>query len=38
MAVVALQGRPANGWLEWKDAKGRTLDDVKRQAIATPNQ
>ncbi|WP_231374739.1 MULTISPECIES: GIY-YIG nuclease family protein [unclassified Polaromonas] len=38
MAAVALQGRSANGWLEWKNAKGRTLDDVKRQAIATPNQ
>lgn len=35
MAATALQGRSANGWMEWKDAKGRTLDEVKRQPIAT---
>lgn len=35
MAAVALQGRSANGWMEWKDAKGRTLDEVKRQSIST---
>ena len=34
MAATALQGRSANGWFEWKDAKGRTLDEVKRQAVA----
>ena len=34
MAAVALQGRSANGWVEWKDAKGKTLDEVKRQAVA----
>ena len=34
MAAVALQGRSANGWFEWKDASGRTLDEVKRQAVA----
>lgn len=34
MAAVALQGRSANGWVEWKDAKGRTLDEVKRQTVA----
>jgi hypothetical protein len=33
MAAIALQGRSANGWLEWKDAKGRILDEVKRQAV-----
>ncbi len=38
MAAVALQGRSANGWMEWKDAKGRTLNDVKRQSIATSSQ
>ncbi len=32
MAAVALTGRTANGWLEWKTADGRTLDAVKRQA------
>lgn len=37
MAAVALQGRSANGWMEWKDTKGRTLDEVKRQSIATSN-
>ena len=37
MAATALQGRSANGWMEWKDAKGRTLDEVKRQPIATSN-
>lgn len=33
MAAVALLGRTANGWLEWKDGAGQTLDAVKRQAI-----
>lgn len=37
MAAVALQGRSANGWMEWKDDKGRTLDEVKRQSMATSN-
>ena len=37
MAAVALQGRSANGWMEWKDTKGRTRDEVKRQSIATSN-
>jgi len=37
MAAVALPGRSANGWVEWKDAKGRTLDEVKRQAEAVQN-
>lgn len=31
MAAVALLGRTANGWLEWKTPEGRTLDEVKRQ-------
>ena len=30
-AAVALLGRTANGWLEWKTLEGRTLDEVKRQ-------
>ncbi|AMM23399.1 GIY-YIG nuclease family protein [Variovorax sp. PAMC 28711] len=34
MAATALQGRTANGWLEWKDASGRTLDEAKRQVVA----
>lgn len=33
MAAVALLGRTANGWLEWKTDDGQTLDAVKRQAI-----
>ena len=36
MAATALQGRSANGWVEWKDSIGRTLDEVKRQAVAAP--
>ncbi|MDD0811187.1 GIY-YIG nuclease family protein [Curvibacter sp. RS43] len=32
MAALALLGRTANGWLEWKSPAGRTLDDLKRQA------
>jgi hypothetical protein len=34
MAAVALLGRTANGWREWKTADGRTLDEVKRQGRA----
>lgn len=33
MAAMAVMGRSANGWIEWKNAKGETLDHVKRQAI-----
>lgn len=29
-AAVCLLGRAANGWMEWKDAKGRTLDEIER--------
>ena len=32
MAAVALVGRRANGWLEWKSKDGETLDALKRQA------
>ncbi|MCS4511619.1 GIY-YIG nuclease family protein [Xylophilus ampelinus] len=32
MGALALLGRTANGWIEWKTADGRTLDLVKRQA------
>ena len=27
-------GRSANGWVEWKAANGKTLDELKRQAVA----
>lgn len=30
-AATALQGRSSNGWLEWKNADNRTLDEEKRQ-------
>jgi hypothetical protein len=32
MAAIALMGRTANGWLEWKNEDGQTLDELKRQA------
>ena len=32
-AAGALLGRSTNGWVEWKTAQGKTLDQVKRQAI-----
>ena len=32
MALIALLGRTANGWKEWKDANGLTLDEVKRSS------
>lgn len=31
MAAVAVLGRQANGWQEWRNAAGQTLDAVKRQ-------
>jgi hypothetical protein len=31
MAAIALMGRTANGWLNWKTKDGKTLDAVKRQ-------
>jgi hypothetical protein len=34
MAAVALMGRSANGWVDWKTPQGQTLDEVKRQAVA----
>lgn len=30
-AATALLGRATNGWMEWKDKDGRTLDELKRQ-------
>ncbi|MEM1126747.1 MAG: GIY-YIG nuclease family protein [Bacteroidota bacterium] len=29
-AAGAVLGRTANGWVEWKDAAGRTLDEIER--------
>lgn len=33
-AAIALLGRPANGWNEWKLADGRTLDQVHRSGTS----
>lgn len=33
MAAMALMGRSANGWVEWKNTQGQTLDEVKRQPV-----
>lgn len=30
MAAVALMGRTANGWVDWKNSDGKTLHDLKR--------
>ncbi len=30
MAAVALLGRTANGWYEWKSVEGKTLNELKR--------
>ena len=30
-AAIAVMGRSANGWDEWKNAVGKTLDEVKRR-------
>lgn len=32
-AAMAVMGRSANGWVEWKTALGKTLDEVKRQGV-----
>lgn len=31
MAALALTGRTCNGWVDWKDSQGRTLDELKRK-------
>ena len=33
MAAMAVMGRSANGWIEWKAANGKTLDEAKRQVV-----
>ncbi len=30
-AAGVVNGRATNGWIEWKDKQGRTLDELKRQ-------
>jgi hypothetical protein len=32
-AAMAVMGRSANGWVEWKASNGRTLDEMKRQSV-----
>ncbi len=34
MAAIAVLGRSANGWMEWKTEQGQTLDGAKRQVVA----
>jgi hypothetical protein len=36
-AAMAVMGRSANGWVEWKTASGKTLDEVKRQSVISSN-
>jgi hypothetical protein len=35
-AAIALTGRTANGWREWKNADGVTLDKLKRANVEAP--
>ena len=37
MAAIAVLGRSANGWIEWKTEQGQTLDGAKRQVVGVPN-
>ena len=32
-AAVFVLGRPSNGWTEWKDKDGNTLDSVYRRQL-----
>ena len=32
-AAMVVMGRSANGWIEWKTALGKTLDEIKRQSV-----
>ena len=34
MAAIAVMGRSANGWLEWKTDQVQTLDGAKRQSVS----
>jgi hypothetical protein len=36
-AAMAVMGRSANGWIEWKTASGKTLDEVKRSGVISTN-
>ncbi len=30
-AAAAILGATANGWIEWKNSEGKTLDEIERQ-------
>jgi len=30
-AAAVVLGRRANGWTEWKDKEGKTIDEIKRK-------
>jgi len=32
-AAIILMGRTANGWIDWKNQSGQTLDSLKRQSV-----
>ena len=34
MAAIAVLGRSANGWMEWKAANGKSLNELRRQGVA----
>jgi len=34
MAAIAILGRSANGWMEWKTKDGQTLDGAKRKTLS----
>ncbi len=34
MAAIAILGRSANGWMEWKTKDGQTLDSAKRKTLS----
>lgn len=34
IAALSLMGRTCNGWLDWRDKDGHTLDELKRQPTA----
>ena len=35
-AAVAILGRRANGWIEWKNKNGKTIDEIYRSDFNTP--
>ena len=37
MAAIAVLGRSANGWIEWKTDQGQTLNGAKRQSVESTN-